>query len=75
MGPPFRSRIQKTEHAGEAHWLTPSEEIQEDAIIREDYDFNFFVDYRGLIMIDYLVQGKQYVLCKRIETSASRNRA
>jgi hypothetical protein len=31
----------KTEHAVEAHWLTPSEEIQEGAIIREDDGFNF----------------------------------
>jgi hypothetical protein len=30
-----------TEHTVEAPWLTPTEEIQEDAIIREDDGFNF----------------------------------
>jgi hypothetical protein len=31
----------KTKHTIEAPWLTPSEEIQEDAISREDDSFNF----------------------------------
>jgi hypothetical protein len=30
-----------TEHAVEAPWLTPSEDIQECAISREDDGFNF----------------------------------
>jgi hypothetical protein len=32
---------QKIEHAVEAPWLTPSEEIQEVAISSEDDGFNF----------------------------------
>jgi hypothetical protein len=37
IGQSLRSRIQETEYAVEAHWLTPSEKIQEGAISREDY--------------------------------------
>jgi hypothetical protein len=42
MGPSLRSRIKTTtEYEMEAPWLTPSEEIQEGAISREDDGFNF----------------------------------
>jgi hypothetical protein len=40
MGQSTRSRIKKTEHAFEASWLIPSEEIQEGVISREDDGFN-----------------------------------
>jgi hypothetical protein len=50
MGPSLRSRIQKTENAVGAPWLTPSEEIQEGAISRDD--FNFLGDSQGIIMIE-----------------------
>jgi hypothetical protein len=38
MGPSPRFRVKKkeTEHAMEVSWLTTSEDIQEDAIRRED---------------------------------------
>jgi hypothetical protein len=42
MGPSLRFRIKKTtEHAVEALWLNPSDEIQEGAICREEDGFNF----------------------------------
>jgi hypothetical protein len=47
----------KTEHAVEAHWHIPSEEIQEGAISREDDGFKI-LDSQGTIMIDYLKQGR-----------------
>jgi histone-lysine N-methyltransferase SETMAR len=47
----------KTKHAVEGHWLTPSKEIQESAISREDDRFNF-LDSQGIIMIDNLEQGR-----------------
>jgi hypothetical protein len=40
--------LKKKQHAVEAPWLTTFEEIQEDAISREV----------GIIMIDYLEQGR-----------------
>jgi hypothetical protein len=42
MGLSLRSRFKtkKTEHAVEAPWLTPSEDIEEGAISREDDGFS-----------------------------------
>jgi hypothetical protein len=57
MGPSLRSRIKKTEHAVEAPLLTPSEEIHEGVISREYDGFNYW-DNQGIIMIDYLEQGR-----------------
>jgi hypothetical protein len=38
----FDPELKKTEPAVETPWLTPSEEIQEGIISREDDGFNFF---------------------------------
>jgi hypothetical protein len=37
----FNPESKKTDHAVEVSWLTPSDEIQEGAISREDNVFNF----------------------------------
>jgi hypothetical protein len=47
----------KTEHAVEALWHVHSEEIQESAISLKMMA-SFFWDNQGIIMIDYLEQGR-----------------
>jgi hypothetical protein len=42
----------------EAPWLTPSEEIQESAISKDDDHGFIFFDIQGIIMVDYLEQGR-----------------
>jgi histone-lysine N-methyltransferase SETMAR len=53
MGPSIRYRIKTTEHAVEAPWLTPSEAIQAGKTVA-----SIFWDSQGIIMIDYLEQGR-----------------
>jgi hypothetical protein len=53
MGPSLRSRIQKTEHAVEAPWLTPTKKFKRVLSAGKNDGFNY-LGWSGIIMIDYL---------------------
>jgi hypothetical protein len=57
MGPSLRSRIQKTEHAVEAPWLTPPKKFKRVPSAGKIMA-SIFWDSQGILMIDYLEQGR-----------------